>query len=244
MKALLVTVAGMSTRFSESLGYECLKCLYYKNSMKESLLYQLLSQPVEFDRYIVVGGYKYDELSKAVETFPESWKFKISLIQNEHFKDYGSGYSLYCGLKEAIRLGCDEVVFAEGDLFLDAESFEKVCDSTHDVITSNPEAICANKAVAFYIDCAGAVHYLYDTSHKALLVPEPFKAIYNSGQVWKFSQKELVTRTFEALNEEEWKGTNLVFVERYFSSVDDHNLEVVAFKKWINCNTVEDYNQI
>ena len=34
VKALIVTVAGMSSRFSESLGRECLKCIYYPNDIK------------------------------------------------------------------------------------------------------------------------------------------------------------------------------------------------------------------
>lgn len=244
MRALLVTVAGMSTRFSESIGQECLKCVYYKNSIEDSLLYQLLNQPVDFDRYIIVGGYKFEELSQAIDTYFGKWKDKISLIQNEHYRDYGSGYSLLCGLKEAIRLSCDEVVFAEGDLFLDASSFVAVSTSSHNVITSNPEDIYANKAVAFYIDCKDQIHYLYDTKHQSLFVPEPFKAIFNSGQVWKFSQKELIESTMRAISKEEWQGTNLVFVERYFHNADSDDLEVVAFKKWINCNTIADYNQI
>lgn len=57
MKVLIITVAGMSTRFSESVGYPCLKCLYYKQDMKESLLYRFLYEYPEFDRYIIVGGF-------------------------------------------------------------------------------------------------------------------------------------------------------------------------------------------
>ena len=60
MRVLIVTVAGSSGRFSESLGYPCLKCLYHENGIKESLLYQMLHQDGDFDCYVVVGGFQYE----------------------------------------------------------------------------------------------------------------------------------------------------------------------------------------
>ena len=66
VRILIITVAGMSTRFSQSIGQPCLKCIYYSSDSKESLLYQMLHQPVYFDKYIIVGGYMYDELQKTV----------------------------------------------------------------------------------------------------------------------------------------------------------------------------------
>ena len=49
MKALIVTVAGMSARFSRSAGEQIIKCLYHTNSMKESLLYTLLDDSSDID---------------------------------------------------------------------------------------------------------------------------------------------------------------------------------------------------
>ena len=56
MKVLIITVAGMSTRFSQSVGAPCLKCLYHEGRAKDSLLYRMLHQDGKFDRYVIVGG--------------------------------------------------------------------------------------------------------------------------------------------------------------------------------------------
>ena len=55
MKVLIITVAGMSTRFSRSVGKPVIKCLYHNKSLKDSLLYILLERSREFDYFIIVG---------------------------------------------------------------------------------------------------------------------------------------------------------------------------------------------
>ena len=40
--------------------------------------------------------------------------------------------------------------------------------------------------------------------------------------------------------EEEWQGTNLIFIEKYFNAVKRENIEIVPLKYWVNCNTRED----
>lgn len=243
MRVLIVTVAGMSSRFSESIGEECLKCIYYTKTIEESLLYRLLHQPVEFDRYIIVGGYKFDELQAVLKDQFKDKIDKIELVFNSHFSEYGSGYSLYCGLKAALEYQPDEVVFAEGDLFIDEASYRKVCLSPKSVITCSREAILANKAVAFYFDLNNSPHYIYDTGHSALIIREPFLAIYNSGQIWKFSDPTVLKEAYESLSNEEWKGTNLVFVEKFFSQLTFKEYEIISLENWINCNTVSDFRK-
>ena len=95
MKILIVTVAGMSTRFSRSLGYGCLKCLYFRNDIRESLLYRLLHQPVSFDRYIIVGGYKFGELKEMVGREFSDMADRTALVENPFYAKYGSGYRLF-----------------------------------------------------------------------------------------------------------------------------------------------------
>lgn len=244
MRILIVTVAGSSTRFSKSIGRDVLKCIYYENFFSDSLLYNMLHQPVEFDKYVIVGGYKYDELKAAVHNELPDYEDRIDLIYNGHFADYGSGYSLYCGLLKALEYPFDEIVFAEGDLFVDSETFRIVAESKKSIVTSNQEPILANKAVAFYYDEHNLIRYVYDTGHAALVINEPFSAIYNSGQIWKFADKQLVRKTVGDLNETEWQGTNLAMVERYFRSLDPDGFDNVKFNKWINCNTIEDFRNI
>ena len=241
MKILIITVAGMSTRFSQSLNRDCLKCIYYKSDITESLLYQMLHQNVYFDKYIIVGGYMYEQLEKVTYEEFSDYKDRIILVHNEKYAEYGSGYSLYKGLEAAVKLDFDEIVFAEGDLFVDAENYEKVCASNLNVITSNNEPILASKSVAYYFDIKNTIHYIYSTEHSALRIEEPFLSIFNSGQIWKFVSSGILKDVYEEMEEKEWQGTNLVFIQKYFERLKSDEYEIIQFDKWINCNTVEDF---
>ena len=104
MKILILTVAGMSTRFSESIGEPCLKCVFYRNNIKESLLYRMLHQNVAFDKYVIVGGYMFEQLKITLEKDFTEFQDKIILVRNERYSDFGSGYSLFLGLRAVIDL--------------------------------------------------------------------------------------------------------------------------------------------
>ena len=242
MKILIVTVAGMSTRFSESVGYPCLKCIYSENGIEDSLLYRMLHQNGDFDYYVVVGGFMYDALEKVIAENFEDIREKILLVKNAHYADYGSGYSLYLAFERIKDMDFCEVVFAEGDLYVDQESFRKIYDNPNNVITCNREAILASKAVAFYFDEGNRVHYIYDTSHNVLEIKEPFLGIYNSGQIWKMADAPRLRRIIASVSEREWQGTNLNFVQKYFGSLDKREYDIITFRQWVNCNTVSDYN--
>lgn len=244
MKALIVTVAGTARRFSESVGKDTLKCLYYKNAPEESLLCQMLRHRADFDKYIIVGGFLFDELVDFIEENLKEFADKITLVKNEYFAEYGSCYSLYLGIKKAGELCCEQIVFAEGDLFLDEETFQKIYDAANDAVTSNGEDIYADKAVAFYYDTMSGIHYIYDTDHETLCIKEPFTAIFNSGQVWKFKNRELLLQIAEGLSKEELAGTNLVIIQKYFSALDKGGYQQFKFKTWINCNTLADFEKM
>lgn len=244
MKILLITVAGMSSRFSQSVGKECLKCIYYEQSIEEALLYKLLHQSDVFDKYILVGGFMYEELQEKVEKYFKDLQEKIILVKNDKYQEYGSGYSLYLGLKEAAKLPYDELIFAEGDLYFDGASFEKIISAGKNVITYNRDPIWANKAVAFYFDRQHRIHYIYDVSHNILEIKEPFLGIFNSGQVWKFNKPGRVGEILNSMNEEEWQGTNLAFIQKYFENLEEQDYEMVGFENWINCNTIMDFRKM
>ena len=112
------------------------------------------------------------------------------------------------------------------------------------MITCNNEPIEANKAVAYYFSLDNKVHYIYDTGHSALTISEPFLSIYNSGQIWKFSDYNKVKEIYDDMEETLWQGTNLVFIEKYFNSINHNDTEIIKFSEWINCNTVEDFRKI
>lgn len=243
MRIMIITAAGMSERFSKSLGRRCLKCIYYTDHFKESLLYRMVHQESRFDKYIIVGGFMYECLKTEIEQNFTDCIDRIILVRNEKYEEYGSGYSLYMGLQRALEFDFDEIVFAEGDLFVDGNSFRKVVDSDKDVITCNKDAILADKAVAFYFDEKYGIHYIYDTEHCSFRITEPFLGIFNSGQIWKFVQADKV-RTVYGEIKDEWKETNLIFVQKYFQKLNREDYDIIQFEKWINCNTFSDFDKI
>ena len=113
MKYLIITVAGTATRFNRDTEKETLKCLYYKDSPKFALLNQLIKNCGEYDKYIIVGGYLYSALEEYVKENLQAYGDKIELVYNEHFKDYGSDYSLYKGIEAVKEPG--DVTFVEGE---------------------------------------------------------------------------------------------------------------------------------
>jgi len=202
----------------------------------------MLHNPVDFDKYIIVGGYRYEELQKVIEEAFAEYRDRIVLVHNEKYAEYGSGYSLYKGLEAVMAFAFDEIVFAEGDLFVDSESFVDICESSRDVVTSNQEPIFAYRSVVFYLDAQGCIHYVYSTEHDMLMINEPFAAVFNSGQIWKFKQPELLKAVYGNMKEDDWKGTNLVFVQNYFQTIQRNEYQIIPFKKWINCNTINDFD--
>lgn len=247
MRIFLTTVAGSATRFSESVGKPTVKCIYNREDPKKTLLNHMLTQAKDYDVFVVVGGFLISELEDYINNvLSDEFREKVLLVDNKFYKEYGSGWSLYLGIKAVIdKYGTDfdELLFAEGDLFVDDESFRSVSDSSDSVITVNSEAIRAKKAVALYYDLNEVPHYIYDTSHGQLAIDEPFTAIYNSGQIWKFTDSELLSRVMDQIPEEGHQGTNLVLINEYFQTLakNGKNINVIPMKTWINCNTINDF---
>ncbi len=243
MKSLIITVAGLSSRFNKDFEKPVLKCLYYEDNHWCSLLSMQISRTYELvDEIVIVGGYKYDDLTAFVNENIKDTDNKIRTVYNEHYHDYGSGYSLLKGI-DALSENTDEVTFIEGDLFFDTDSIETIIESSKDVISVNNEPILSNKAVALYFDAKYHPHYIYDTSHSCLEIHEPFTAIYNSGQMWKFTNPAKLRKVCSELTHKQIEGTNLEIVQRYYSDIDYENLKIVRVEKWYNCNTVNDYRE-
>ena len=243
MKSLIITVAGLSSRFNRDLEQPVLKCLYYEDNPCCSLLAMQISRTYDYvDEIVIVGGYKYDDLTTFVTKFIKDNEYKIKTVYNEHYHDYGSGYSLLKGI-ESLSKDTEEVTFIEGDLFFDEQSVEEILESRKDVISVNNEPILSNKAVALYFDANNYPHYIYDTNHSCLEIHEPFTAIYNSGQMWKFTNPSKLRKVCAELNQKQIEGTNLEIVQHYYGNIASGKLEIVRVDKWYNCNTVSDYKE-
>lgn len=246
MRILIVPVAGQATRFSESVGdgKKHLKCLFNYGNVHDSILYKLLHLSDKFEKIIVVGGFMFEELKNKITDNFSDLSEKIEIVYNENFAKYGTGYSLFAGLKKAMEFAFSEVVLAEGDLAVNSNGFEKVVESDKDVVTASSDDILASKSVVLVVTEADKIRYAYDTNHGSLNIIEPFRAIFNSAQIWKFSNPQKLRQKFATAKDADWQGTNLVFIQNYFSDVNFCDCELVKFSVWVNCNTIDDFNKI
>lgn len=243
MTSLIITVAGMSSRFNKDTKEDVLKCLYYEDDPVNTLINLQVHKAFNLvDEIVVVGGYKYEDLENFIRNEMKDVNHKIKLVYNDHYHDYGSGYSLLKGI-EVVSEQTDEITFIEGDLFFDTESVEKIINSKKDVISVNNDPILSNKAVALYFDAQNYPHYVYDTSHSCLEIKEPFTAIYNSGQMWKFMNPSRVREICHFLTPEQEQGTNLEIIQKYFGAYKNSQLDIIRVSLWYNCNTVSDYQE-
>ncbi len=245
MKCVVITVAGIASRFNRDFSDEKLKAIYYEEDYRETILYQLLNKSSEADKIIVVGGYLFEELSQYIsERLEPALRDKIELIYNEFYDSLASGYSLYVGLQHALQdKKWDEIVFVEGDLEIDRESFERVCQSKKDVFTYTSEIIDSKKAVVVYEDTDHKYHFIYSTEHGCLKIEDAFYYIYNSGQCWKFTDMDALqeaTNDFVKINKAD---TNLLIIQKYFDTREKEQIEPLHLERWINCNTREDYKR-
>ena len=243
-------MAGISSRFNTDIPEEdkILKCLYYEQSPKDTLLYHMLEKVSYAEKIVIVGGYKYDDLLTYINNHvPQDLQNKILTVYNDHYSDLSSGYSLYLGIKEALDNFTDinEILFVEGDLDIDAESFNKVVEAKSDVLTYNHEPIYSNKAVVLYQNADDEYKYLFNSDHGLLSLNDSFKAIFNSGQTWKFRDMDLLKMANDNFYENLIEDTNLGIIQKYFDLVQGNaDIEVIGLKHWVNCNTRNDYKLI
>lgn len=248
MKVAIITVAGVSSRFNEGVAEEnkCLKSIYYEEDKTNTLLYHLAEKCSFADKIIFVGGYQYDQLKAYCKELPESMKDKILLIYNEHFADLASGYSLSIGLKAVFERWEDveEVLFVEGDLDIDNDSFCRVIEAKSNVLTYNFVPIYADKAVVLYKDEQDCFRYAFNCSHGLLNIHGAFSLILNSGQVWKFTEIEKLKAANDKFYQNQKDGTNLCIIQNYIDFCDAESFVLIGLQRWTNCNTREDYRKL
>ncbi len=244
MKIAIITNAGISSRFNDGIPEEVkkLKAIYYENDSKDTLLYHQLIKCSYADKIVLVGGYKFEDLKEYVEGLGRELQTKVILVRNDHFKDLGSGYSLYLGLEEAFKYEPDEILFIEGDLDIDDSSFDRVVLSSKSVLTYTYEPIYANKAVVLCKDDNDHYRYAFNSSHGMLTIDFPFSCILNSGQTWKFTEIDKLMPANKKFYENAKGDTNLKIIQNYLDLGAD--VELIPLKRWTNCNTRDDYKKI
>lgn len=243
MKSLIITVAGTATRFNRDTEQTTLKCLYNIDGYRNSLLYQILDKARDFDEFIIVGGYLFNTLNEFINHYLTEFKDRIKLIYNPEYENFGSGYSLILGINN-VSEEADDIVFVEGDLFFNEEDFSKVKNSESNVLTVNHDIITSKKSVVVYETIENKLQYIYDTKHQYLAINEPFMAIYNSAQIWKFKDPDKLRAIIDNLSETQRRGTNLEIIQAYFGDLQSTEYNIVDFSEWYNCNTVADYKNV
>ncbi len=245
MNTVIITNAGISSRFNRGMAPEqvCLKAIYHDGEPKDTLLYHMLQKCDFADRIILVGGYLIDDLEAYVsKVVPQHIRERLHIVCNPRYKDLTSGYSLYVGVLEALKdSDTTTILFAEGDLDLDDDTFQCIAKSDKNVLTTNSTPIFSNKAVVLYQNDSGRYRYAFNAEHGFLRIEEPFSCIFNSGQVWKFTDMQKLKESAEHFCEKDIKGTNLVIVQDYLDHIEPEEIEVFSFKRWVNCNTREDF---
>lgn len=240
-RSVIITIAGTSSRFSKSTGSDVHKAIYSDDGSNWTTLYHQLDLVKDIsEEIIIVTGHQHDKIKEYLDNFSD---LPIKTVYNEHYADYGSGYSLILGIETADE-NAEELIFLEGDLIFDTSSFNKIVEVHKDVITANNVLIDARTAVIFYVNDKKEIKYLYDTTHNILCVHEPFLIMGNSGQVWKFTDIKRLKNNLKNYGIKEYKGTNLIPINDYYKETDFENLEVVTFKEWFNCNTIDDYKNM
>jgi choline kinase len=248
-RALIVTVAGTSTRFRET-GATKLKCLHHEGEVADAIIYFHLfaAHVFGFDAVRIVGGFQFQALEAIFQEddiYRLASRLNLSCVFNPEFATKGSGYSLYLGVRDLLgggdKCAWDEIVFMEGDLVLDLPALGQVVEAPGDVITACREPIRADRSVALYKNEEGEMRFAYDPDHRRLAIAEPVREIHNSGQVWKFADLARLAAVVDGLSAEELAGTNLAIVGKYFLGRKDPTL--VTFNEWVNCNTLPDYTE-
>jgi CTP:molybdopterin cytidylyltransferase MocA len=238
-KAIIITIAGESKRFRASIKQDVLKALYKKENEPCVLDILLNYASEEFEDIITVGGYNFTQLNQYIQAiYPQ---ISITLVFNSHFSQ-GSNESLLCGIR-ALKKSYEEVIFIEGDLIIDKNSFKTIVNNQHNVITYTTEPITAKSSVLYYINAHNKIIYKYDTKHALLEIQEPFKAISNSGQVWKFTDCVLLKEVCASFAQKDLHETNLATIDAYFSKVAYENIAFIKIEQWYNCNTIHDYEK-
>lgn len=248
MLVAILTVAGVSSRFNQGIAEKdkVLKCIYYERDHDATLLKHLLDRCCFADKIIIVGGYQYQSLQMYCAELPKSLYDKIELVYNSHFSDLSSGYSLYLGLEKAFSFnsGVDSILFAEGDLDVDAFSFDRIAKSELNVLTYTFLPIYANTSVVLYENKDNYYKYVFNSRHGLLKIEEDFSCIFNSGQIWKFTDIPKLKIASEKFINNSKDETNLALIQNYINLCAQNDFELLGIRRWTNCNTRQDYKKI
>lgn len=246
-KFLLITCAGQATRFKESGGNTHKSIFSIDGDICKSPLGIMCQYAKFIERTpVIVTGFMTDEIDDALSELSSKLEIRIYSTYNEHYSDLGSNESLICGL-QFIMQNFDyddyDIMFAEGDLMVDFDTFREIANSQNCVVTTNGNSIInMNKAVVVYQNVHGTYKWAYDLAHKSVSITDA-RWLAESGQIWKFkiSDYDLFV-ILDGLIAKDHKDTNLNMIYKIFATLSEFSdIDIKTFKQWFNVNTVNDY---
>ena len=247
-KFLLITCAGQATRFKESGGNTHKSIFSIDGDICKSPLGIMCQYAKFIERTpVIVTGFMADEIDDALSELSSKLEIQIYSTYNEHYSDLGSNESLICGL-QFIMQNFDyaeyDIMFAEGDLIVDFDTFREIANSSYNVITTNGNSIInMNKAVVVYQNVHGTYKWAYDPAHKSVSITDAVW-LAESGQIWKFKIDYIcLYNILYGLIKSDRKDTNLNMIYKIFTYCGDtvDAVKIETFKQWFNVNTVNDY---
>lgn len=249
MKDIVITCAGGSVRFSNSVKCLAHKSIYKaKNQVRCLLEWQIdtaLSSK-NVNNIIVVVGFLNNWIEEFIKSsYPNNER--ITIINNEKWSTTGSNLSMCLGLLACKNTKADSILCVEGDLY--ASNFKELIEypstkgfrsttNGHSTVVSNVDVLGIiskeNKSFKTYFE------YSRDHSVFSKIDYEKVVMLFPSGQMWEIATDKIdfdkVSKSAEMFPEK----TNLEVLQLF--SINSMLIELTPFplKDWINCNTISE----
>lgn len=196
-EAVIILAAGRGSR-AGNLTDSCSKCSVDLGGTC-SLLHTLLSfHQAGVHNAIVIVGYKSDNLIKTVSDGLSAYKINMNVqyIDNPDYDYHGCEYSLSCATKVNLSQYTG-IYITEGDLVMHPAYIKTIISNSHAnaALVRDPSKIIDTKSVVGITNRKdGKINqYIYDSDHKSVMsyLPEGYKVVGDSMQLWKISGKSL-----------------------------------------------------
>ncbi len=194
-----------------------------------------------FQKVILVTGYREERLRQAVKPYRDDFEFRW--VKNSDFEHYGSGYSLYLGIRS---IEGPALVF-DGDLLYERRILEDfLADSHPNALLVGEGDLNDREATKILVDNRGIVHKAID---KRVLTKEELQTYRFLGEahgILKFSAEgraRLVKSAEGFYQKEENLPLNWEHLLSRFFSLDTVHAHYDPSPNWIEIDTPEDHER-
>lgn len=245
MKDIVITCAGGSTRFSNSVNAQAHKSIYKADGQVRCLLEWQIDTALSSEnvnKIIVVVGFLHTQVEEFIKSkYPNN--DRIVIVDNKQWSSTGSNLSMCLGLLACKDTKAHSILCVEGDLYasnfkelIEAKSTGSFCATTngHSTIDSNVDVlgIVSKTSVGFQTS------FEYSRNHSAFdyIYFYDVVTLFPSGQMWEIATPNIdfdkVAKSAELFPNE----TNLEILQHF--SFRRSPMAPFELKDWINCNTI------